>query len=56
MTSSLELAPKGIYKVNEDNPKIIEWEDEVKIPDFAELVTIENWQHKNQNVLQVQTC
>ena len=35
MTHSLELTPKGIFKVNDDNPKVIEYEEEYKIPDFA---------------------
>ena len=40
MTHSLELTPKGIYKVNDDNPKITQYEEEVKIPDFSELSTL----------------
>jgi hypothetical protein len=39
MTHALEIAPKGIYKPNDDNPKIIELEDEPKLPEFAELST-----------------
>ena len=32
MTSSLELAPKGIYKASEENPKLTEVEEEPKVP------------------------
>ena len=32
MTASLEIVPKGIFKPNDDNAKVIEYEDEVKIP------------------------
>lgn len=53
MTHSLELTPKGIYKVNDDNPKITQYEQEVKIPDFSELSTLEGWVHKNQMILNV---
>lgn len=27
ITHALELAPKGVYKLNDENPKIIEFED-----------------------------
>jgi len=27
MTASLEIVPKGIYKVNDENPKITEFEE-----------------------------
>jgi len=35
MTSSLEIIPKGLYKQNDDNPKVIEFEDEPKVPEFG---------------------
>lgn len=53
MISSLELAPKGIYKLNDENPKIIEFEEEAKIPEFAEMATVEGWLHRNPNLLHV---
>ena len=53
ITHSLELIPKGIYKVNDENPKIVEFEDEIKFPEFAEISTIEGWFHKNQMILGV---
>jgi hypothetical protein len=35
MTNSLEITPKGIYKPNDENPKLVEFEDEPKVPEFA---------------------
>lgn len=35
MTHSLQLCPNGVYKVHEENPKLIENDEEGKIPDFA---------------------
>jgi hypothetical protein len=40
MTSSLEIVPKGIFKPNDDNPKLVEYEEEPKVPEFAELSTL----------------
>lgn len=40
MTSSLEIVPKGLYKPNDDNPKIVEAEEEPKVPEFAELASL----------------
>ena len=53
MCSSLEITPKGIYKPNDDNPKVIEFEEEVKVPEFSELSSIETWVHRNPNLLNV---
>jgi radial spoke head protein 4/6 len=35
MTHSLELAPKGLFKPNDENPKLVEYEEEPKVPEFA---------------------
>ena len=40
MTSSLEIVPKGIFKPNDDNPKLVDYEEEPKQPEFAELATL----------------
>ena len=53
MTASLEIVPKGIFKPNDDNGKVIEYEEEVKIPEFGELSSAETWVHRNANVLNV---
>jgi hypothetical protein len=53
ITHSLELTPKGIFKPNDENPKIVEYEEEPKVPEFAELSALESWTHRNQNVLNV---
>lgn len=34
----------------------MEFEEEVKVPEFAELTTMEGWVHKNQAVLSVIIC
>lgn len=39
--------------MNDENPKIVEFEDEVKFPEFADISTIEGWFHKNQMILGV---
>ena len=41
------LCPKGLYKVNDDNAKIIEFEEEVfkLTTDFSELKTLDYWVH-----------
>lgn len=45
--------PRGVYKPNDENPKAIDWEDEAKVPDFAELATLESWVHLNPAILAV---
>jgi hypothetical protein len=47
------LAPKGLLKLNDENPKVVEYEDEPKVPEFAELSAIETWSHRNHNILNV---
>ena len=37
ISHSCELAPKGLYKPNEENPTIVEFEEEFKLPEVAEL-------------------
>ncbi len=32
ITHSCELAPKGLYKTNEENATVIEYEEEFKVP------------------------
>lgn len=32
MTHSLELVPKGLLKPNDDNPKLVDYEEEPKLP------------------------
>lgn len=53
ITHGCELVPAGIYKVNDENPKVIEYEDEVKIAEFESLNSLEGWVHKNEMVLNV---
>ena len=42
--------PKGIYKLNDESGEI-EFEEEWKIPDLAELGTLESWHHFHPNIL-----
>lgn len=49
--SLIIIVPKGIYKINEENPKDIDYDDEGKIPDQAELSSLESWVHLNPNIL-----
>lgn len=37
ITHSCELAPKGLYKTNEENATVIEYEEEFKIPEVADM-------------------
>jgi radial spoke head protein 4A len=52
------IAPKGLFKTNEEKGKAlileteIEYEEEFKMPEMAELSTVENWVHLNPSVLQ----
>jgi radial spoke head protein 4A len=51
ITHSCELAPKGLYKLNEENPNILEIEEEFKNPEVAEMNSVENWVHLNSHIL-----
>lgn len=44
------IVPKGIYKLNDESGEI-EFEEEWKIPDLAELGTLESWHHFHPNIL-----
>lgn len=43
MTHSGILAPKGLFKTNDDNPLEIELDEEFKYPELSELNNLENW-------------
>jgi len=45
ITHSTVISPRGLYKTNDENAKIIEFEEEFKLPEFAELQNLENWVH-----------
>ncbi len=48
------LAPKGLYKANDDNPKIIEFEEEpFKLPEYSELKTLDTWVHLYPEILKL---
>ena len=56
ITHSCELAPKGLYKPGEENPNIIDFEDEFKLPEVAELNSLDAWVHLNPNILNQGRC
>ena len=54
ITHANKIAPKGLYKTNDENgnfsselllAKEIEFEEEFKLPEFADFANIENWVH-----------
>lgn len=56
ITHSCELVPKGLYKPSEENPQVIDFEEEFKLPEVAELANLEAWVHLNPNILQQGRC
>ena len=47
------LAPRGLYKTNDDDPKLIAYEEEFKMPEIAELAGFEAWVHQPANLLKM---
>jgi len=40
------LAPKGLYKVADEKPREIEFEEEAfKVPEYSELKSLDSWIH-----------
>ena len=39
------IVPKGIYRNIDENPTEIEFEEEFKMPEMADLNNIETWVH-----------
>ena len=56
ISHSCELAPKGLYKPNEENATIVEFEEEFKLPEVAELNSLESWVHRNPHLLLQGRC
>lgn len=56
ITHSCELSPKGLYKVNEENPSILDFEDEFKLPEIADQNSLDFWVHANQYILHQGRC
>lgn len=46
------IAPRGLYKVEED-PRAISFEEEFKMPESAELATLDAWVHVPANILKM---
>lgn len=56
ITHSTTIMPKGLHKLNEENPKeidAIEFEDEAKayVPSTESQSKLENWVHSNKSIL-----
>lgn len=47
------IVPKGIYKPNDEDPKQVEFEEEFKMPEFAEFATLDNWVHLPPAILKL---
>ena len=45
ISSACVVVPKGIYKTNEEDPQVLEVDEEAAIPGFEELANEENWVH-----------
>lgn len=56
ITHSCELAPKGLYKMNEENPTILEFEEEFKSPEVSEMNSLDAWIHLNPHILNQGRC
>ncbi len=54
ISAATVLTPKGLYKANDDNPKIIEFEEEpYKLPEYGELKTLDTWVHLYPEILKL---
>jgi len=53
ITHANAIAPKGLYKTNDEDPKVIEFEEEFKLPEFAEFASLENWVHVPPQILKL---
>lgn len=51
ITHNCEIVPKGLYSPLEDNPDEVDYAEDFKMPEFAELSNLENWLHFNPNIL-----
>lgn len=51
ITHNCEIVPKGQYAPLEDNPDEVDYAEDFKMPDFAELSNLENWVHFNPYIL-----
>lgn len=53
ITHCCEIVPKGLYNAKEDNPDQVDFAEDFKMPDFAELSNLQNWIHFNPNILKL---
>lgn len=51
ISSACTIIPKGIYKLNEEDPNIIEVDEEAVVPGFEELASDESWVHLHPYIL-----
>jgi hypothetical protein len=53
ITHANVIVPKGLYKPNDEDAKIVEFEEEFKLPEFAELAVLDNWVHLPPQILKL---
>lgn len=51
ITHATVIVPKGVYKLNEEDPNIIEIEEEISVPNYDDLLSDESWQHLHAKIL-----
>jgi hypothetical protein len=51
ISSACVIVPKGIYKTSEEDPQVLEVDEEAAVPGFEELANEENWVHLMPYVL-----
>ena len=51
ISSSCVIVPKGLYKANEEDPSVLDVDEEAAVPGFEELASEENWVHFQPYIL-----
>jgi len=46
ISHSCNISPNGLLKPNDDEPKLIEYAEDFKIPEISELQSMEAWVHR----------
>jgi hypothetical protein len=53
ITHNCEIVPNGLYSPLEETPEEVEFAEEFKLPEFADLANPENWVHLNPYIMGV---
>lgn len=51
ISHSCDVVPNGMLKANDDDPKIVEFAEEFKMPEIADLQSLEAWVHRLPQIL-----